>query len=154
MTEQISKDHFLQAFLAVIDETFAQGRDGYLDRGTSLFETLATVTAEEASRPASATSATIAAHVAHLAVALDFSLHFFRGERLQVDWTEAWRTVHAVTDEEWRASQEHLRATYAALRELVQTTSWQNEVEFRGAMGLVAHSAYHLGEIRRALCTR
>ncbi len=38
----------------MFDETFEQVQGMYLDKGTSLFETLATVTAEEASRPVSA----------------------------------------------------------------------------------------------------
>ncbi|MBZ0303481.1 MAG: hypothetical protein K8J31_27320 [Anaerolineae bacterium] len=153
MVEQISKDLFLQAFLVLMAETFERGRAGYLDRGASLFETLATISAEEASRPVSADCATIAAHVAHMTLALDFSLHLFRGERLQVDWGEIWRTVREVTDEEWTASQEHLRETYIAFRELAKITPWQNVDEIEGAMEVLAHNAYHLGEIRHALCT-
>ena len=97
MVDQISKDHFLEAFLSLMTETFENSRAGYLDRGTSIFETLATITAEEASRPVSADCATIAAHVAHMTLALDFSLHLFRGERLQVDWGEIWRTVREIS---------------------------------------------------------
>ena len=153
MDEQILKDHFLQAFLTLMIETFESGRAGYLNRGTSIFETLAIITAEEASRPVSADCATIAAHVAHMTVALDFSVHLFRGERLQVDWGEIWRTVREVTDEEWSASQERLRETYVAFLELAKNAPWQNVEEIEGALEVLAHNAYHLGEIRHALCT-
>ena len=153
MVDQISKDHFLEAFLSLMAETFENSRAGYLDRGTSIFETLATITAQEASRPVSADCATIAAHVAHMTVALDFSLHLFRGERLQVDWGEIWRTVREVTDTEWRASQEHLRETYVAFCAQARNASWGNAKEIVDAMEVLAHNAYHLGEIRHALCT-
>lgn len=153
MAEQISKDHFLQAFMVLMRETFESGRAGYLNRGTSIFETLATITAEEASRPVSADCATIAAHVAHMTLAVDFSLHLFRGERLQVDWGEIWRTVREVNDEEWSASQDRLREAYVAFLELSKNVLWQNVTEIEGALEVLAHNAYHLGEIRHALCT-
>jgi uncharacterized damage-inducible protein DinB len=153
VVEQISKDHFFQAFMSVLVETFESGRAGYLDQGTSILETLATITAEEASRPVSPNCATIAAHVAHITVAMDFSVHLFRGETLQVDWGEVWQTVREVNDEEWKASQQHLRESYVAFRELSQSTPWQNVNEIMAAMEVLAHSAYHLGEIRHALCT-
>ncbi len=152
VVEQISKAHFLQAFLSIMTASFETG-GGYLDQGTSIFETLTTVTAEEASRPVSADCATIAAHVAHMTLALDFSLHLFRGERLRVDWSEIWRTVRVVTNEEWRISQEHLRENYVAFCELAKITLWQNVNEIEGAMEVLTHNAYHLGEIRHALCT-
>jgi hypothetical protein len=153
MVEQISKDHFLQAFFSLMAETFESGSAGYLDAGTSIFETLATITAEEASRPVSADCATIAAHVAHMTLALNFSLHLFRGERLQVDWAEIWRSVREVSVEEWSASQERLRAAYVAFVEIARRTDWQSEHEIEAALEVLAHNAYHLGEIRHALCT-
>ena len=153
MTEPIAPDHFFQAFLILMQETFESGRAGYLNRGTSIFETLATITAEEASCPVSADCATIAAHVAHMVLALNFSVHLFRGERLQVDWGEIWRTVREVTADEWRASQVELRTAYDAFLDIAKRTPWQNAHEIEGALEVLAHNAYHLGEIRHALCT-
>lgn len=152
VADQLSKDHFHQAFLSVMADTFERG-GGYLDPGTSIFETLATLTAEEVSRPVSPNCATVAAHVAHMTVALDFSLHLFRGERLQVDWGEIWRTVSAVTAEEWATYQVRLREAYDALKEVAGTVPWQNVSEIAEALAALAHNAYHLGEIRHALCT-
>lgn len=153
MTEQIAKEHFVQAFLFVLGEAFEDVHGVFLDRGTSIFETLATISAEEASRPVSASCATIAAHVAHMDFYMNVTLRWMKGERPQVDWSEIWRTVEAVTEEEWHDSQQKLRATYVAIRELASKTAWQNENEFGGALALLAHNAYHLGEIRHALCT-
>jgi hypothetical protein len=36
---------------------------------------------------------------------------------------------------------------------LADTTDWPSEREIGGAIAIIAHSAYHLGEIRQALCT-
>jgi hypothetical protein len=153
MVEQSFTDHFFEAFTRLMVETFECGRAGYLDRGTSIFETLATITAEEASRPVSANCATVAAHVAHMTIAMKFSVYLFRGEHLQVNWPEIWETVHEVSDEEWRASQKSLRENYAAFCDLAKTTRWENVREIEGALEVIAHNAYHLGEIRHALCT-
>lgn len=153
MVEQNFPNHFFEAWTTVITETFETGRDGYLDRGTSILETLATLSAEEASLPVSADCATIAAHVAHLTVAMNFSVHVFRGEPITVHWGEVWETVRGVTEEEWRASQASLRENYAAYCELAKTKRWETVEEIQSALEAIAHSAYHLGEIRHALCT-
>ena len=55
---------------------------------------------------------------------------------------------------EWAAIQGELRASYDRIKLLVQeTTAWPSEREIGGAIGIIAHTAYHLGEIRQALCT-
>lgn len=153
MTDKTLNVVMTEAVLTALDETFENVRGMYLDKGTSLFETLATVTAEEASRPVSATCATIAAQVAHITFYIDVLLRFMRGERPAVDWGEIWRTVSAVTPEEWAASQARLRESYAQLRVLASATTWEGENEVGGALALLMHNAYHLGEIRQALCT-
>jgi hypothetical protein len=154
VTEKSLKDLFTEAMLLALDETFENVHGMYLDRGTSLFETLATITAAEASRPVSANCASIAAHVEHVRFYLDVTMQFVRGERPQVDWTEIWRTVQAVTPEEWAASQQRLRETYGQIRELATSMStWEGDNEVGGALALLMHNAYHLGEIRQALCT-
>ncbi|MEQ8672386.1 MAG: DinB family protein [Aggregatilineales bacterium] len=154
MAEKTVKDLFTEAMLVALDETFENVRGIYLDRGASLFETLATISAEEASRPVSANCASIAAQVAHITFYLEVTMQFVRGERPQVDWTEIWRTVEAVTAEEWDKSQQELRETYGRIRDLVTSMeTWTGENEIVGAMGVLMHNAYHLGEIRQALCT-
>lgn len=153
MSEHILKEHFMQAFLRSLEETFENAQGIYLDRGTSIFETLRDISAEEASQPIGSRCASIAAHVAHMAFYMQEILRWMQGERAPVDWGEIWRTVQEVSDLEWQASQERLRTTYASIRHLAHSTAWQNEEEIGGALGLLAHNAYHLGEIRHALCT-
>lgn len=147
------KEGFREAVLASLEETFEKVQGMYLDRGTSLFETLATITAEEASQPVGANCASIAAHVAHIRFYIDVTLQFIRGERPDVDWKEIWRTVEAVTPEEWAESQRQLRDTYEKIREVARTSEWNTPDEVGGTMALLMHNAYHLGEIRQALCT-
>ena len=153
MTGTIMKEHFVNAILEALDETFDNAHGIFLDRGTSLFETLATISAEEASRPVGSTCASIAAQVEHMHFYLEVLMRFVQGERPQVDWQEIWRTVREVTPEEWEASQQRLRQMVDRVRELARATPWTDEMQIGGALGMLMHNAYHLGEIRHALCT-
>ncbi|MCC6792077.1 MAG: hypothetical protein IT336_10335 [Thermomicrobiales bacterium] len=65
MADQIPVDAFRRAVLMLLDEIMSQVNGYVLDKGDSLFETLATITAEEASIPVSAQSANLAAQVNH-----------------------------------------------------------------------------------------
>lgn len=150
----INSQHFTEALLALLDETFDNVRGYYLDKGTSLFETLATITSEEASVPVGGKCATLAAQVKHVAFYLDVLEKSVRaGQFTRVDWGEIWRTVGSVTPDEWEAIKAELRASYNGILNLVRdTTEWPSEREIGGAMAIVTHTAYHLGEIRQALC--
>lgn len=87
--DTINPEHFTKALYPLLDETFDDVKGYYLDKGTSLFETLADITAAEASIPVGGKCATLAAQVKHVAFYL----------------------------------------------------------------AVIAHTAYHLGQIRQALCT-
>ena len=138
----------------LLDETFESVKGQYLDPETSLFETLATVTAEEASRPVSDTCASIAAQVEHVRYYLEVLQRYMRGEEPDdVDWSMAWQ-IREVTADEWAASIDRLRDEYRNVRTLIDTyDDWLGEDQFSGALSILVHSAYHLGEIRQALCT-
>jgi hypothetical protein len=59
-----------------------------------------------------------------------------------------------VTPVEWVASQERLKQTYQRIKHHVETYDyWDSADAMSGAIALVAHSTYHLGEIRQATCT-
>ena len=150
----ISAEQYNQALLLVLDELFDNVHGFFLDRGTSFFETLATIPAEQASIRVGGQCATLAAQVEHVAFYLDVVVRMIRyGEYLQVDWDKIWRTVSVVTPAQWEAIQGRLRASYVGVQELINsTTAWPTEREIGGAIGLIAHTAYHLGEVRQALC--
>lgn len=155
MTATISTTQFTRELLSLLTETFESVQGFYLDKGTSLAETLAGITAQEASVPVGNKCATIAAQVTHVCFYLDVLYRFIKtGQNEPVDWGEIWRTVSAVTPEEWSALQERLRHTYERTKEMVQSYDrWDTENSLGGAMAIVAHTAYHLGEIRQATCT-
>jgi hypothetical protein len=140
--------------LDIFDETFRRTHGIYLDGGTSLFETLASVSAEEASRPVSATCATIAAQVEHVRFYLEVLEGYLLGRPVgKVDWGEIWHTVGGVTNGEWDASRERLKKTHQRLVRLIEGfEGWKGENDISGSLAVLVHTAYHLGEIRQALC--
>lgn len=154
MPDSIPFSTFSAALHALLDETFERVQGIFLDRGTSLFETLATISAAEASRPVSATCASIAAQVEHTRFYLEVCTRYARGENVgRVDWDATW-TLTSVTPGEWEALKERLRETHQTLLEALRTpATWESEFAVQGALGAVVHTAYHLGEIRQALCT-
>lgn len=155
MSTQIQLEHFKSALYQVLDETFDNVHGAYLDKGTSMFETLATISAEEASVPVGGKCATLAAQVKHLAFYLDVLEQNVRTQTYErQDWGKIWRETTAVTPAEWNAIQSALRQSYDRLRTLIAATNhWPSEWEISGAIAAIAHTAYHLGEIRQALCT-
>ena len=155
MIATISTTQFTGELLILLTETFESVQGIYLDRGTSLTETLAGITAQEASIPVGNKCATIAAQVTHVCFYLDVLYRYIQtGQNAQVDWGEIWRTVSEVTPEEWSALQERVRQAYERTKEMVQSYDrWDTENSLSGAMAIVVHTAYHLGEVRQATCT-
>jgi hypothetical protein len=151
----IQAEHFTKALLMLLEETFDHVHGIYLDRNTSLFETLADITAQEASIPVGGRCAALSAQVKHTSFYLDVLERSIRDPNFQqADWGEIWRTVNVVTPEEWAAIQAELRANYGRILSLIETTpAWTSEEDIGRMIALVAHTAYHLGEIRQALCT-
>ena len=66
MSTQIPVERLTYTLFGLLTETFESVYGIFLDKGTSLFETLADVTAEEASRATSGRCATLAAQVNHV----------------------------------------------------------------------------------------
>ena len=155
MNPTITSNQLTNELLILLTETFESVHGIYLDQGTSLLETLASITAEEASMPVGNGCASIAAQVTHVCFYLDVLDRYLKtGENEEVDWGEVWRTVHEVSPEAWAALQVRLRRTYQRTREaIISYDHWDVEHSISGAIGIVAHTAYHLGEIRQATCT-
>jgi hypothetical protein len=151
----IDTQHFTEALFTLLDEAFDNVHGYFLDRGDSLFETLAGITAAEASIPVGGKCATLAAQVKHVAFYLDVAGSNMRDpDTPAADWGEIWRTVSVVTPQEWETIINELRASYDRILRLIdEMPAWRDELEIGNAMAVVAHTAYHLGEIRQALCT-
>jgi hypothetical protein len=58
-----------------------------------------------------------------------------------------------VTPEEWDTLRANLRNAYQRMHKLFHENKLWNEETIGGALSIVVHTAYHLGEIRQALCT-
>ncbi|MEZ4712651.1 MAG: hypothetical protein R3A44_36020 [Caldilineaceae bacterium] len=155
MSNQISIEHYTNVIGYALKETFESVHGVYLDKGTSLFETLADISAAEASIPVGGKCATIAAQVEHTRFYLDVLEQYMLGQNPgKVDWAEIWNTVSAIDEAEWAAIQARLRASYQRVTASINgIETWRTEDEVGGPIAIIAHTAYHLGEIRQALCT-
>lgn len=154
MSNKIDQELITQNLFDILDEAFVTHHGIFLDEGTSLFETLETITAAEASIPVGGKCATLAAQVAHvnfyLEVLEDYILNKDRGK---VDWGDIWRRVNKVSTEEWSAYKDQLRETYQRVISMLRDFGdWNDERPIGGALAIAVHTAYHLGEIRQAMC--
>jgi hypothetical protein len=153
-SELIQPEAFCNNLFALLEETFESHHGIYLDRGTSLFQTLQTISAEEASIPVGGKCATLAAQVTHVIFYLEvLERYVVYNDTSSVDWGEIWRTVKDVTPEEWNALKLKLDETYRRIFNMFRENQIWNEDSIGGALAVVVHTAYHLGEIRQALCT-
>src|SRR5574339_449424 len=143
---------FANNLFLFMEETFEAKHHGiYLDKGTSLFETLDTVSAEEASIPVGGKCASLAAQVAHVIFYIEsWERYALQGDNSPRDWGLIWRTVEKVTPEEWEDYKSKLKDAYLRLDKLFhENTAW-NDDNIGGSLSIVVHTAYHLGEIRQA----
>ncbi len=145
---------FKKELFECLDETFEQVHGIYLDKGTSLFETLDSLSAEDASRPIADGCATVAAQVEHVRFYLDVLNDMMqKGEVTKVDWREIWEKVREVTSEEWEAEKRRLRESYQRVRATMKSyEKWEGEYGISVSLAVLAHTAYHLGGIRQAVC--
>jgi len=154
MSAQMATDTFTNQLFDLFEETFDRVQGIYLDRGTSLFETLETISAEEASRPVSAKCASIAAQVAHVRFYLQVLLEGCLQEKPigRPDWQASWQLQH-VTPDEWEALKKELRETQqSVLAAMKDLDVWEGEDDIGASLAILAHTAFHLGQIRQALC--
>ena len=154
MSATLNVERFRTDLGYLLTETFEQVQGIFLDRGTSLFETLETISAEVAARPVSARCANLAAQVNHTRFYLDVMLEVLAGnEPKNIDWDGSWQ-VGPVTEESWADLKAGLRASYERIGPALDAVGdWNAEDKIGVALAMVVHSAYHLGEIRQATCT-
>src|SRR5512138_1143654 len=151
MDKMIKQEDFLTNLFALLDETFDNTHGIYLDKDTSLFRTLDTISAAEASIPVGGKCASLAAQVAHVTFYLEvLERYVVHHDTSRVDWGEIWRTVEKVTPEEWEGLKTKLKDTYCRIEKLFHDNEVWNEDSIGGSLAIVVHTAYHLGEIRQA----
>jgi hypothetical protein len=154
MEAMIKQEDFVNNLFQYMDETFDNTHGIFLDKDTSLFRTLETVSAEQASIPVGGKCASLAAQVAHVIFYMEsFERFALYNDNSPRDWGFIWRTVEKVTPEEWEEYKSKLRDAYQRMDKLFRENPVWNEDTIGGALSIVVHTAYHLGEIRQALCT-
>jgi hypothetical protein len=157
LSNKIDQERVIPDLFDILDEAFVTHHGIFLDKGTSLFETLETITAEEASIPVGVKCPTLAAQVAHVNFYLEvIEAYILKKDTGKVDWGDIWRRVNKVSPQEWQAYKDQLKETYQRIFIMLQNlkpADWNEERPIGGAMAIAVHTSYHLGEIRQAMCT-
>ncbi len=150
----INQEDFTKSLSALFKETFESTNTAfgtmYLDQGTGLFATLEKVDAAKASRTVSDSRPTIAAHCEHIRFYLDFLNNYMREDFKMADWKDSWK-VKTVDDAEWTALCGQLHKAYQNVSDTFEEIETWNDFKISGAMGILAHTAYHLSAIRQIL---
>jgi hypothetical protein len=147
---QIAEKHFVESIAYLLRETFEGSPEGqpsaYLDQGVGIFSTLSELSAEAVSKEFKGT--TVAAQTEHAKFYLDRLCEFVNGRTERVNWEDSW-LIETVNDTEWKALLESVKKSYEnTLRCLAAVDEW-SEDRVGMAIGMVAHTAYHLGSIRQ-----
>lgn len=151
MNEQVLTEKIKSELLEILEETFQTHHGIFIDKGTSLFETLENISAEEASGSIIENGATVAAHVEHAGFYLDVLESSMRGQADgKIDWREIWERDRTVSPDEWTATKRRLRESHRRAIETIKICDdFSNNDVFGSALGVLAHTAYHLGAIRQ-----
>ena len=148
----INLDDFTQGLSILFKETFegmpTSEEQVYLARDTGIFATLGAIDAARAS--AEINSNTIAAHSEHARFYLELLDNYLNKDFRVLDFKQSWR-IKFVTENEWDELRENMSVIYRKVGETLQKNEeWQLDT-ITVAMGIVAHTAYHLGAIRQMI---
>ena len=152
--EMLPRDVLMKSLRMVMAEAYEGPRD---PRGTwfvemapdsGLFGTLATVSADEASRPPAEGRSTIAGHAGHLRFSLEVARRFLGGDRGPFEWEQSWAT-RSVDEAAWAELRGGLRQEYDAFLLALDEAGELDWLLLSGTLGGLAHVAYHLGAIRQ-----
>jgi hypothetical protein len=148
----INQDDFTSSLFALLKETFEGTNTAfgtmYLDAGTGFFDTIEPVDAEKASRSLTEGAPTIAAHCEHVRFYLDFLSNYMNEKFTMVDWKDSWK-VKTVSDAEWTTLRGQLHKAYQTATDTFNDVETWNDFKISGALGILAHTAYHLSAIRQ-----
>lgn len=115
-----------------------------------LLRSLDKLSADDASRPAPAGGASVAAHVDHLRYGFELLNRWSRGENpfADADYSTSWERTK-VTEGEWDALRSELASEAGRWEEVVRAPRDVDQTELTGMIASVAHLAYHVGAIRQ-----
>lgn len=146
----INNTDFTQALSLLFRETFegmpAPGQPVFLDRDAGIFATLGAIDAAQASTEMNST--TIAAHSEHTRFYLELLDNYLNVDLRIIDFKQSWR-VKTVSEDEWDELRENMSRIYRKAGETFdKKDDWALDT-ITVAVGIVAHTAYHLGAIRQ-----
>jgi hypothetical protein len=154
MADVIPIDTFRTTYLFLFEEITGDSPkddrgNAVLDTDTGWTQSLAAVDAEQASQPIAPGGTTIASQAAHAAYYIELLEALARGERPETDWPGSFspRTVDA---EAWERTKQRLSAALGRFRAMVEASELPPE-HLQGALGVLLHTAYHLGAVRQML---
>jgi len=144
---------YLSEVEELMRETFEGGLPGkgtqYLDHDSGILNTLRSRTAKEVSQELGR-HPSVAAHVRHMMFHLKVASEWIKGDHGKRDWKGSF-LPQTVTEEEW----DLLLAAFEEAKEeylkVIRALPEEKQVSESGAMGVIAHLAYHLGAIRQHL---
>ncbi len=146
----INQTDFKQALSILFRETFegmpTPEEQVFLDHDAGIFTTLGVINAERASTEIN--SNTIAAHCEHARFYLELLDNYLNKDFRILDFKLSWR-VKTVGEDEWDALRENMSKVYRKVSETFgKNDEWALD-SITVAMGIIAHTAYHLGAIRQ-----
>ncbi|MEZ5425829.1 MAG: hypothetical protein R2747_06165 [Pyrinomonadaceae bacterium] len=148
----IVRADFAKALEVLLMETFESAplAEGgvYLDREIGMFSTLEKISATDASLSINDTS--IAAHTEHARFYLDILNKYLHSKAEFVNWNNSWR-VKTVDEDEWEDLKLRLAENYREVCESVEKNENWDVNLITVALGMITHSAYHLGAIRQMI---
>ena len=151
MLQQVETNQLTKVFQEFLEEEFEKVSGIFLDARTSLLETLENISAEEASKRITETGTSIASQVDHLRFYLKVSNDYMDGKKYKADWQGSWKRK-TVTEEEWDLLRQQVREDYDNLiARLKGYADWSDDDRLGGQLGIIVHTAYHLGAIRQIL---
>lgn len=149
-TKKIEQADFTKALNVLFKEAF-EGMAGnvgniFLDQNVGIFSTLGTIDADSASIQAG--SASIASHCEHVRFYLELMHNFLKKDYRMLDYQQSWK-VKTVSEVEWDDLRQDLARMYQTVSDTFEQSDEWNLDTITIAMGMVTHSAYHLGAIRQ-----
>lgn len=152
----LSFSELVEQLTAILDEAlehppkpWSYFADSSPDAG--YFGVLAKLSASEAGQAVSGTS--IAAQVSHVIFSMEVSSAFIRGDLNppgQKRWQHSWQ-VPELDEVMWTQMQQELRDAYHELRCTIESHAVSQAQSVGGAIGAIAHIAYHLGAIKQKI---
>jgi hypothetical protein len=120
-----------------------------LDTDTGWMQSLAAVDAAAASQPITPGGTTIAGQTAHTAFYIELLEALARGEQPEADWPGSF-SPSSVDEEAWERTRDRLFGALGRFRAMAEVTDFPPE-HVQGALGVLVHTAYHLGAVRQML---